>query len=78
MASRYCSSRLGREQRHFQLPANHGQGRAQLVRDIGGELPDLLERAVQAHHHVIEGFDQPVQFVASAARRNLHVAGWNA
>ncbi len=43
------------------------------MRNVGGELANLLEGTIQARHHMIERFNQPVQFVAGAARGNLHV-----
>jgi hypothetical protein len=36
------------EQRYFKLPPDGGYRRAQLMRNIGGELPDLIERVLQA------------------------------
>ena len=56
--------------RHFELAANGRNRRAQLVRNIGRELPDLVEGILQALDHPVEGFDQIVQLVARAARGN--------
>ena len=55
---------LGGEQRHLELAPDGGDGRAQLVRDVGGKLADLIERAFQALDHAVKSFNQVVQFVA--------------
>ncbi len=39
---------FGGEQRHFELPANRRQRRAQLMRNVGGKAADLLEGLIQA------------------------------
>ncbi len=43
------------------------------MRYVGRKLADLFEGMVQARHHVVERFDQPVQFVAGVAGGNLHI-----
>ena len=71
MASRYCSAVSGGEQRDFQLAANGGERRAQLVRHVGRKLADLLEGILSRVGHAVEAVDQIIQFVAGAAQRNL-------
>ena len=62
---------FGGEQRHFQLPADGRERRAQLVRDVGRKLPDLLEGFAQPLGHAVEAVDQVIQFVAAPRRGML-------
>ncbi|HID77615.1 MAG TPA: hypothetical protein EYP56_16665 [Planctomycetaceae bacterium] len=48
---------------HFDFCAQHGQRRAQLVRSIGGEAPDLVEGLFQPGDHVVDRAGQSTQFV---------------
>jgi len=61
---------FGGEQRHLELAPDGGDRRAQLVRDVCRKLADLVERAFQPLDHAIERFDQVVQLVTGATRRN--------
>ena len=61
---------LGGEERHFKLAANGRDGRAQFVRNVGGELLDLLERRFQPLDHAVEREDQVIEFIARLPRRN--------
>ena len=58
-------SRLGGEQ--LELAADHGQGRAQLVRGIGDERALARERIRQAVEHVVEGVGEHVHLIALTA-----------
>ena len=52
---------------HFQLAADDGQRRAQLVRGVGDERALAGERVGQAIEHVVEGVGQHAHLVALAA-----------
>ncbi len=58
---------LGGEERDFELAADGGDGRAQFVGNVGGELAHLLEAGLQALDHAVEGENQVVEFVAGIA-----------
>ena len=75
MASRYCSVVFAGEQRDFELAADRRDGRAQLVGDVGRELPHLLERGFQPLDHAVEGKDQVIQFVARLRAWECAAAG---
>ncbi len=59
-----------RHQCHLQLAADGGDGSAQLMRNVGGELLHLPEGGLQALDHAIEGEDQIVQLIAGVTRGN--------
>ena len=56
-------------ERHFDLPAQRGERRAQLVREGGTELPHLADRALEPRQRFVERVGDFVQFVAGPAHR---------
>src|ERR1035441_7221990 len=63
---------LGGEESHLELAADGGDGGAQFVGDVGGELAHLLEAGFQALDHAVEGEDEVIELVGGAARGNAH------
>ena len=61
---------LGGEEGDFELAADAGDGSAEFVRDVGGELADLLEAGLEALDHAVEGEDEVVELVAGVAGGN--------
>ena len=56
-------------QSHFPDAANDRQRRPQLVRRIGGESPQLVERRVQARERVVDDRGQPADFILLVGHR---------
>ena len=69
MASRYWIWRFGGEESHFELASNGGDGRAELVRNVGREAADLLEGLMEPLRHLVKTLNQVIQFVARPAQR---------
>src|SRR5712664_1530520 len=46
---------------------------AQVVRDIAGHLPQVVEQRRDSIQHVVDGDGEPVQFIAAAAQRDAIV-----
>ena len=67
-APQVLGARLRVGQRHLELGAHHGQGRAQLVRRVRHESPLARERRLEAVEHVVEGLGQLAQLVVGTAR----------
>ena len=57
----------------LQLAPHRGDGGAQLVGDVGRELPHLLERVLQTLDHAVESVDETVELVARAAHGDAEV-----
>ena len=53
-------------QGEFGVGAQDGNGRAKLVRGVGGELCDALKGVFQAREHFVEGSSEAVEFIAGA------------
>ena len=64
--SRYVSGGPLAPQSQFRSGANQGNGRAQLVRGVGGELRKPLDGRFQACQHTVPSLRQALQFVAEA------------
>ena len=67
--SRHSGAKLWFLDEAFEFAAQHGQGRAQLVRRIGHETARVLEGLIQAFDHVVERDGQALQFVARPGDR---------